>query len=279
MFFNMNDLSASARAEGARRQQWFTQVAFRQAVSLAIDREGIVRLVYRGRATPIWGHVPPGNKQWVNGALPKPPRSVARARELLQQGGFAWRGDGTLLDAAGQPVEFTLITNSGNAERTQIATIIQDDLKQLGMRVTVVPLEMRALLDRVLTSHDYDACVLGLGGGDGDPNSEMNVWLSSGGTHLWRPAQPKPATAWEAEIDALMREQIATRDAARRKRLYDRVQQVVAEQLPIIGLVSPNVLVGAARGLGNFRPTVLDHHALWNIEELFWRGGRAGVSR
>ena len=93
------------------------------------------------------------------------------------------------------------------------------------------------------------------------------------------PAQPKPATPWEAEIDALMQEQIKTRDAQRRKRLYDRVQQLVAENLPIITVVSPNVLVGATKGLGNFRPTVLDHHALWNIDELFWRGRRAGGQR
>jgi peptide/nickel transport system substrate-binding protein len=223
--------------------------------------------------------VPPGNKWWVNQSLAKPARSIERAKQLLRKEGFSWKTDGTLIDDQGQPVEFTVLTNSANAERTQIATIIQDDLKQLGMRVSVVPLAQSALLDRVLTTHDYDACVLGLTGGDGDPNSEMNVWLSSGATHLWHPAQPKPATPWEAEIDALMQEQIKTRDAARRKRLYDRVQQLVAEHLPIITVVSPNVLVGATTGLGNFRPTVLDHHALWNIEELFWRGRRTGGQR
>jgi ABC-type transport system substrate-binding protein len=70
-----------------------------------------------------------------------------------------------------------------------------------------------------------------------------------------------------------------TRDPQRRKRLYDRVQDLVAQQLPIISLVSPNVLVGATKGLGNFRPTVLDHHALWNVEELFWRVNRSGARR
>ena len=272
LFFNLNDPAAGAAPEPARRLQWFRQLAFRQAVSAAIDRDGIVRLTYRGRATPLWGHVPPGNKWWVNQALAKPARSIERAKQLLRTGGFSWKTDGALIDGQGQPVEFTLLTNAGNAERLQIATIIQDDLKQLGIRVGVVTVDLRALLDRILTTHDYEACVLGLTGGDGDPNSEMNVWLSSGATHLWRPAQREPATPWEAEIDRLMQEQIKTRDAQRRKKLYDRVQQLVAENLPIISVVSPNVLVGATKGLGNFRPTVLDHHALWNVEELFWRG-------
>jgi peptide/nickel transport system substrate-binding protein len=213
----------------------------------------------------------------VNRSLPKPGRSVEHARQLLQKAGFAWKADGTLVDKEGQPVEFTVVTNAGNTERIQIATIIQDDLKQLGMRVSVVTLELRALLDRLLTTHEYEACVLGLGGSDGDPNSEMNVWLSSGNTHLWNPEQSQPATAWEAEIDALMRRQLTTRDVQLRKRLYDRVQELVAQNLPIISLVSPSVLVGATKGLGNFRPSVLDHHALWNVEELFWRRRSPGA--
>ncbi len=146
------------------------------------------------------------------------------------------------------------------------------------MRVNVVTLELRALTTRLLTSHDYEGLVLGLGGSDGDPNTEMNVWLSSGSFHLWNLGQPKPATPWEAEIDTLMRQQVTALDARQRKRLYDRVQQLVVENLPITSLVSPNVLVGAKKGLGNFRPTVLDHHALWNVDELFWRERRSGAT-
>jgi len=277
LFFNQNNLAEKGPAAIARKQTWFRQPAFRQAASLAIDREGIVRLVYRGRATPLWGHVPPGNKLWVNQSLPKPARSVERARQLLRTAGFSWNAGGALLDKEGQAVEFTIVTNTGNTERIQIATIIQDDLKQLGMRVGVVTLELRALLDRLVMTSDYEACVLGLGGGDGDPYSEMNVWLSSGGTHLWNLGEREPATPWEAEIDMLMRRQLAVRDVRLRKRLYDRVQELVAQNLPIISLVSPSVLAGVTKGLGNLRPTIFDHHALWNVDELFWRGRPPGA--
>jgi peptide/nickel transport system substrate-binding protein len=245
-------------------------------VSLAIDRDALVRLVYRGRATALWGHVPPGNKLWVNRSLPGPRRSVEEARRLLRGAGFTWTADGTLVDETAQPVEFTIATNTGNAERLQIATIIQDDLKQLGMRARVVTLELRALLDRVMTTYDYDAVVLGLGGGDVDPNSELNLWLSGGSQHLWSMGQTQPGTAWEREVDTLMRKQLTVLDHAARKRLYDRVQALVLENLPIVPLVSPNILVGAKKGLGNFRPTILEHHALWNVEELFWRERQSG---
>jgi peptide/nickel transport system substrate-binding protein len=157
--------------------------------------------------------------------------------------------------------------------------MLQEDLKQLGMRVNVVTLELRAFLDRVLTTGDYDAGVLSLGGGDADPNAELTVWLSTGSMHLWHPGQSQPATPWEAEIDSLMRQQLTVLDFSERKRLFDRVQQLVFEHVPIIPLVSPNVLVGARKGLGNFRPTVLDPHTLWNVEQLFWRERRPGGRR
>jgi peptide/nickel transport system substrate-binding protein len=214
---------------------------------------------------------------WVNRSIPQPARSLERARALLKTAGFSWKPDGTLVDARGDAVEFSIVTNAENKQRIAMATIIQDDLKQLGMSVHVVTLELRTLVDRLLKTHDYEACVLGLGAGDGTPNAEMNVWLSSGGTHLWNPEQSRPATAWEAEIDTLMRRQMTTVDSGARKRLYDRVQELVAQNLPLICLVSPNVLVGANKSLSNFRPAVLDHHTLWNVEELFWRQKRSRV--
>ena len=271
VFFNLNAVPSEQLPRIARKQSWFEQKVFRQAVSTAIDRESIVRLVYRGRATPLWSQVTPGNKLWVNAALPRPQRSIARARQLLQSAGFSWKSDGALVDATGEPVEFSILTSAGNAQRMQIATILQDDLKQLGMRVAVAPLEFRALLDRVFQRHDYEACVLALGSGDVDPNSEVNVWLSNGSSHLWRLTGGRPATPWEAEIDQLMTRQLTTLAYPQRRRLYDQVQELVAENLPLICLVSPNILVGAKTGLGNFRPAILDHYTLWNAEELFWR--------
>ena len=174
---------------------------------------------------------------------------------------------------------FTLLAAAGNNVMTETATILQADLKAIGIRVQVATLEFRALLDRVLKTRDYDAAVLRLGSGDVDPNGEMNVWPSSGATHLWNPGRETPATPWEAEIDRLMAQQLSTVDPAARKTLYDRVQVIVAEQRPIVPLVSPNLVVAAKNGLGNLRPAVLDHYLLWNADELYWRSPRPGVAR
>jgi len=152
-----------------------------------------------------------------------------------------------------------------------MATLIADDLKQLGIRAQVVPLEFRSLLDRVNQTRDYDACVLGLASFDADPNSDINVWLSSGGTHLWNPSQAHPATPWEAEIDKLMEQQLVAKSFEERKKSYDRVQEILDENQPFVFLATPDILVGAKGNVGNFQPTVLEPYALWNVENLFLR--------
>lgn len=270
LFFNLNDLASKSLPEIARKQFWFQDVRFRQAVSSAMDRAGIVRLVYNGRATPLWSQVTPGNKLWMDDALPRPARSLDHARQLLRSAGFSWKNDGSLVDARGAPVEFSILTSSSNSQRTKMAAIIQDDLSQLGMNVHVVPLEFRSMVDRLLNTFDYEAAIMGLVSGDADPTADMNVWVSSGETHLWD-LRGKPATPWESEMDRLMEQQETTLDFAQRKRMYDRVQEIVADDLPVICLVSPNILVGSKDRVGNFRPAILNPYALWNVEQLYVR--------
>jgi len=274
LFFNLGE--PEKRPDGLeQRQAWWKDVLFRRAVSLALDREGMVRLAFAGRATALAGHVTPGNKLWRNEAIPAPRRSLDDARALLRRAGFSWRDDGSLVDAAGRPVAFSIVTNASNTARVKMATIAQDDLAELGMKVSVAPLEMRAVIDRVLQTRDYDACLLALGGGgDADPNVEMNVWLSSGPTHLWNPGQAKPATPWEAEIDRLMRLQVVTMRHEERKKLYDRVQELVVENLPVLPLVAPHVVVAGKDALAGLRPAILAPYVLWNAEELAWKGPR-----
>ena len=283
LFFNLNDPGEKTSAETARKQKWFRETKFRQAISAAIDRDAIVRLVYQGRGAGLWGLVTPGDRRWIDTSIPRPPRSLEKARALLKEAGFSWpngdAGASVLHDSEGKPVEFSILTSSSNADRTKMATLIQDDLKQLGMRVQIVPLEFRSLIDRVTQSKEYDACVLGLANFDTDPTPNMNVLLSSGGTHLWNPSQAHPATPWEAEIDRLMEQQLSTPGYEQRKKLYDRVQEILAENQPIIFLASPDILVGAKNSVANLHPAILEPYVLWNVEQLFFRNTPERASR
>jgi len=283
LFFNLNDAGEKTTPEMQRRQTWFREVKFRQAVSAAVDREAIVRLVYQGRGAAIWGLVAPGNRQWGNEKLAHPPRSLERARTLLKEAGFSWStgadGESVLQDSDRKPVEFSILTSSTNADRAKMAALIQDDLKQIGMRVQVVPLEFRSLLDRVTQTKEYDACVMGIASFDADPNSDINVWLSSGGTHLWNPSQAHPATAWEGEMDRLIEEQMSARTFEQRKKLYDRAQEILAENQPMIFLASPDILAGAKNSVGNFHPAVLEPYVLWNVEQLYLKSSPENAAR
>jgi peptide/nickel transport system substrate-binding protein len=273
LVFNLNDLKSKNLDRIAAKQAWFADVKFRQAVSSAIDRESIIKLAFGGRGTALWGNVSPSNRFWVDQALPHPPRSVDKARELLKAAGFSWRADGQLLDHLGQPVEFSIITSSSSSQRTKMATLIQDDLSKLGMNVHVVPLEFRALIDRVFQSYDYEASIMGLGGGDADPTTEMNVWLSSGGTHLWHLGEPKPATDWEAQIDQLMQQQMVQLKYKDRKHLYDDVQEIISANVPFVFLATPDILVGVKKSLTNFKPAILEPTTLWNVEQVYFVPG------
>src|ERR1700693_1787739 len=87
LMFNLNDLKAGNLDQIAEKQKWFSDLKFRQAVSTAIDREAIVKLVYGTRAVALWGNVSPSNRLWVDQTLPHPARSVERARERLRPAG------------------------------------------------------------------------------------------------------------------------------------------------------------------------------------------------
>ena len=280
LLLNLNDLGGKKLDEVATKQAWFRDLKFRQAINAAVDRQSIVRLVYGSRGAALWGNVGPGNRLWINQALPHPTQSVETARQLLKSAGYSWNSAGQLQDSTGRLVAFSIITSSSNSQRMKMATLLQDDLSHLGMQVHVVPLEFRAMIDRVFQSFDYDAAIMGLGGGDADPNPEMNVWTFNGTSHLWHMGETQPATGWERELDQLMQQQMDTLDYVKRKQLYDRAQQLIAENLPFIFLGTPNLLAGATARVGNFHPAVLDPYTLWNADELYVRGSapeNAGV--
>src|SRR5260370_2146942 len=98
--------------------------------------------------------------------------------------------------------------------------------------------------------------MLGIASFDADPNSDINVWLSSGGMHFWNPSQARPVTAWEKEIDSLMEQQLVAPSYEQRKKLYDRFQVILPENQPMVFPHDPRILVGAHKSLAKLHPAV-----------------------
>jgi peptide/nickel transport system substrate-binding protein len=245
------------------KKKWFQSATFRRAISQAINRNDIARVVFRGHAQPAVGPVSPANKFWFNSKLKSEACSPDVALKALQKEGFHLE-NGTLKDIEGNEVVFSIITNSGNKARERMATMIQEDLQKIGIHVNVVTLDFPSLIERIAQTFDYEAILLGLTNVGLDPNEQMNVWLSSSENHQWNPSEKSPETSWEAEIDNLMRAQGSAADP----KSFDRVQEIVVEQAPFIYLVNRNALSAISANVQGASPVILVPQTYWNVERL-----------
>ncbi len=255
------------------KSKWFRDKRFRQAISCAINREQIVRDVYNGQARVVYGFLSANDKKWNNPSVPQYSYDPAKARALLAEIGMTnHAADGTLADAEGHPVEFTLLFSSGNPVREGIAKKMQEDLKQLGIRMNYSAVKFPVLLKHINETMDYDCASMGFGGGGIDPASQMNVLKSDAPLHQWFPDQRQPSTEWEAKINALMDHQMRTLDFPQRKKDFDEVQAIWADEMPMICIAAPSITAAVRTNIGNLRPAIATpFHLTWNIEELYFK--------
>jgi len=249
------------------KKNWFRSANFRRAISQAINRDDLARVVFRGHAQPAVGPVSPANKFWFNASLKDEGHSSEAALKALQSEGFRME-NGALKDRDGNAVVFSIITNAGNKYRERMATMIQEDLQKIGVQVNVVTLDFPSLIERMTQTFDYEAILLGLTNVGLDPSEQMNVWLSSSENHQWNPSEKTPETSWEAEIDRLMRAQASSADPKKRKESFDRVQEIAVEQAPFIYLVNRNALSAVAANVQGASPVILVPQTYWNAERL-----------
>ena len=251
---------------------WFSDARFRRAVSHAIDRETIAETTLQGLATPLYGFISPGNRQWAAIDLPRTEYDLDKARALLKEAGFVSRGTESapeLFDAKGNRVEFTLIVPAQTEPRVRTAAVIQEDLARLGIKMQVAPIENAQVTARATQSYEYEAMLLGTSASEPDPSSYSDYLRSDSPQHQWHPKQAQPATPWEARLNELVKAQAGETDPARRHAIFREVQMILAEQLPVIPIVARHITAAANTRTGNHRPSPLPPYSLWNAEELF----------
>jgi peptide/nickel transport system substrate-binding protein len=268
MWFNLNpDAPAAARP-------WLQSTSLRRAVSMAVDRTALVNTVYLGEAVPIAGPVTPGHGKWYDASVAMPVFDRARAIAELETTGLRDRdGDGVREDASGKPARFSLLTQKGHSVRERTAHVVQEQLKQIGLTVDVVPLEVGMLRERFGTK-DYEAMLFGFEFDSFDPARHVDFWTSRGGFHVWRPRQATPATSWEARIDDLMAKQSTTLDDAERRRLFNEARKVLAEEQPALYFAASRVILATSARVQGVQPSVLSPNILWNAEGLSIAGAR-----
>lgn len=277
IFFNLN----KGRRDGKPlvdpvKSRWFNTVEFRQAVAYAIDRQTMINNTFRGlgqlQNSPISLQSPyylsPKEGLKVYNYNPE------KAKQLLIKAGFKYNGQNQLLDAQGNRVRFTLLTNAGNRIREAMGSQIKQDLSKIGIQVDFTPLAWNTYTDKISNTLDFDCGLIGFGGGL-EPNDGANLWSPDGGSHLFNqkpPAGEKPlegreVAPWEAEIGKLYIQGARELDEAKRKEIYGKTQQITQEYLPMIYLVNPYSLIALRDRFANIQFSALGG-AFWNIHEI-----------
>lgn len=276
IIFNLNTNSNPRTGKpyvNPSKLKWFRNTKFRQAISYAIDRPSIVKSTINGHGQPQYGFITPSNQKWINTNVAQYPYNPDKARALLAEIGIKDRNnDGLLEDADGNVIEFEMNTNAGNSRREKGSVIVQEDLKRLGIRVNFRPQDFNTIAHRLDTDFDFECIFLGLASQSVDPAESLNVLRSEGFLHQWFPRQKSPSTDWEARMDAAMNAQLKTLDYAERKKYFDEVQAIFAEEQPMVPTVTMKAYAAARNDLANLRPTAAHNNRLiWNVSELYFK--------
>ncbi|MFZ9738270.1 MAG: ABC transporter substrate-binding protein [Prochlorotrichaceae cyanobacterium] len=271
--FNLNQAKRNGKPlVDPIKSRWFRTLAFRQAVAYAIDRQGLIDTVYRGLAVPIYSHISVQSPYYLSPeeGLPTYSYDPEKAKQLLLEAGFTYTPQGQLLDWDQNPVEFSLITNSGNLIRENTVARIKQDLERIGMKVNVSAIAFNLLVDKLDQSLDWEAHLLGFTGGV-EPSGGANIWQPDGGLHTFNQSKPDlegwAVSDWEKQIGQLYIEGARELDEAKRKAIYGEAQKLAQEQVPFIQLINQMTMVAVRNKFEEIQFSDLEG-PFWNLDEL-----------
>lgn len=256
------------------KQKWFQDLNFRKAVDYAIDRKNMVFNIANGIGAPLF--TPESlNSIYLNKKLKPYDKDINKSKELLKKSGFYTDKKGKLYDKYGHRVEFDLYTNAGNTEREAIGVMVKQDLEDLGMKVNFKPIEFNSLVNKLVSTFDWDMVIMGLTGSPLEPNGGKNVWLSDGRLHMFNMRTPEEGKAkllpWEKELDYLYTQGALATKFEDRKKYYDQYQEIVYNEKPMIYIYSPVIIMAIRDKFKNIYPSNLGG-LTHNIEEIYIGG-------
>ncbi len=257
------------------KSKWFNNTAFRQAVAYAIDRNKMNTNAYRGLGVPINSFISTRSPYSLSPeqGLKVYDYNPEKAKQLLLGAGFKYDGD-QLVDDAGNPVEFTIMTNAENTLRVLLIAQIKQDLADIGMKVNLNPINFNTLLEKLDNTYDWECYLLAFGSGT-EPHYLSHVWQPDGASHTFnqraeggtKMLDGQQVSDWELEMGQLYTQGALELDEDKRREIYGEVQQIGQEQLPWIPLVVERIMaVGRNKIEGIQYPE--SGGITWNIHEL-----------
>ena len=269
IWFNQNpNKNAQGKPYVAEHKfKWFSNVNFRRAIMQAIDRDGLIKSVWFSRAVKLHSIISPANKKWYNENVTKYDYSPQSARQLLLSEGFKYAPNGTLLDNHNNQVKFDFIVADGSQNSTTTATTFVENMRAIGIEVTLKFLDFATIVSKIDNTFDYDAAMIGFTGG-GDPSGGKAIYRSDGFLHVWNPRQKTPATDWEKRVDEIMDMQELEMNPQKRRQLIFDMQEIFAKELPLLYLTTPMSYSGILKKWNNVRVPPIGS-IIWNLDELY----------
>ncbi|MGQ4645888.1 ABC transporter substrate-binding protein [Lyngbya aestuarii] len=277
IMFNLNQGSRNGKpVVDPVKASWFNTVAFRQAVSYAIDRPTMINNIYRGLGESQDSPIPVQSPYYLSPAegLKTYEYNLEQAKELLLGAGFKYNSQNQLEDAQGNRVRFTLLAGAGSQTGDAIGSQIKRDLSEIGIQVDFQPIAFSTLVDKLSNTLEWDCAMLGFTAGI-EPNTGANLWLPDGNSHLFNqqpqagqpPLQGREVADWEAELGQLYIQAAQELDEAKRKAIYGKTQILTQEYLPLIYLVNTLSLAAVRDRVEGVQYSALGG-TNWNIYEL-----------
>jgi peptide/nickel transport system substrate-binding protein len=217
------------------RDARFQDRRVRQAIAHAINKQEIIEGVLLGLGRPAVGPYKPGT-WWYKEDVKTFPFDPERAKALLAEAGWRRATADGILERDGKPFSFTIRTNQGNMVRQQTAEIIQRRLRAVGIDVKIHIVEWAAFLNTFIRKKDFEAIILGWGLGL-DPD-QYEIWHSSqtGSEELNHISYKNP------KVDELLEAGRRTFNQEKRTAIYGELQDVLADDQPVIFLYVPDAL-------------------------------------
>ncbi|MFO8034934.1 MAG: ABC transporter substrate-binding protein [Candidatus Bipolaricaulota bacterium] len=210
----------------------FDELAVRQAIAHAVDRQQIIDLVFYGDGTPIGSHLtprPPYSAFYedVTGLYPHDPST---ARTLLADAGYA---DGFSL---------TLTLPSNYAHHVRTGEVIADQLEEVGIDVRIELVDWGTWLERVYSQGEYDLTVIAHPGRL-DPALMLGVYGPERPDYYFR-------RGWESEeLNELLETGAVELDQERRQDIYARAQEILAQDVVNVYLQDMHAMIGIRDGV------------------------------
>jgi peptide/nickel transport system substrate-binding protein len=209
----------------------FQDKRVRRAITYAVNREEIVQYVLYGLGVVATGPFP--NHLWYCNPHVKPiPFNPEKARQLLAEAGWKEKNKDGVLMRDGKPFRFTLITNSGNDTRRDVGVLVQRQLHELGIDVKFELYEWSVFLKDFINERHFDACILGWG-----------LSVDPDAYEIWHSSQIEKGFNFVSyrnlEADRLWEEGRREYNQEKRKRIYWRIHELIAEDQPYTFLFVP----------------------------------------